>query len=441
MHAGKRISCMRALRLLACPFGIQRLILRGYRMSKLGWWVYKEDRWQVGNLGLNIRHTASFSRTSICQLSQLVGVVAKEGVGVLMEEEVVVEVVGAVAVVVAVVMQMSAISAGSLVTGKINVQSLGNNKPNTQQSSPAAGSSKLAGSANSFTPSAAPSPPYNSEVYTNFLSIEKLPSKVYVYEITFVKETDADGDPVLITRKFEKKGLFENDLKQRHAYVRLSTASVNFWVTDYTNIWSTRPLFDNDNETFVPPPVTNLTGINPYTRRTVTAESASIHFDRAIDCQQTLEHDPGNTTGNDVSAKLLERGLNAMFTAQAQRTAQQTPTNANPALKQVGANRFYKTEEAAKFDLDNSEQVKGFLGYFIPVRPGAQQYFLSSPFVARLSWSGAYRWTTSLRTFEAVRPKRRRCSKVSEFSFNDQVIFVIITCLGVLNSLPVSRIR
>ncbi|KAM0714443.1 hypothetical protein Q7P37_010230 [Cladosporium fusiforme] len=237
---------------------------------------------------------------------------------------------------------------------------------------------------------ASPAAPPSSGKYvlTNHLSIDQLPRKVYVYEILF-NGMDTNGNTIPVTRKFEKECLF-GVLRNQPGYADVRTQTN--WVTDHTMIWSTRPLFATANPNPNPNPVTVVNGVNgitafnPYSQRTVHAISGAITFDCVIDSAVALAQPLGNSTGhprNLADRALLERGLNAMISQQAQAAARRTP---NPTLKQVGANKFYRTHPASQFNLDLTGNVRGFEGYFLSARPGEGQYFLNvslrcSPFL------------------------------------------------------------
>jgi eukaryotic translation initiation factor 2C len=221
-----------------------------------------------------------------------------------------------------------------------------------------------------------------STVSTNFLSIAQRPVTLFVYEIEFVREFDNkdSNKPVLITKRFEREGLFAV-LKSKPRYRRLTTQ--DNWVTDCTNIWSTTPLFDDLDFTTVPPTENNLNGINPNSHRPISAKEATVIFKRVINLQKTigqLYRDSNGRVKGDDDPALLQRGLNAVISAHATQAARRQQTT----TLQSGANKFYDTTKG--FYLDGLEQVRAFHGFFISVRPGAQQLLVNinlrcSPFL------------------------------------------------------------
>lgn len=263
-----------------------------------------------------------------------------------------------------------------------------NLNPKSSSSQPPSGpSGKKSDSKNSSTPVVdSEEPPSSSTttdspktVLTNHLSIQSLPKQVYIYILEFFRETNATGREVLITRKFEKQGLFEDDLRLRHECTDLQPPRPSNWVTDYNNIWSTRPLFNNaagPNTEVVN--VANLQANDPNSLRQVRAESARITFHKVVFPLQTIAPDFRPTDNNESA--LLQRGLNAMITKHA-RLSSQPPT---PALIQIGANKFYRRND--HFGLGESQDVRAFHGYFLSTRPGTDQFFLNvnlrcSPFL------------------------------------------------------------
>jgi eukaryotic translation initiation factor 2C len=221
-----------------------------------------------------------------------------------------------------------------------------------------------------------------STVSTNFLSIKQRPVTLFVYEIEFVKEFDKkdNNKAVLVTKRFEKEGLFAV-LKSRPEYTRLVTQ--DNWVTDCTNIWSTTPLFDDLDFTRVPDTINLLAGTNPNSHRPVAAEEANVQFKRVINLQKTigqLYRDSNGRVKGDDDPALLPRGLNAVISAHATQAAQQQQAT----TLRSGANKFYDTTTG--FYLDGAQQVEAFHGFFISVRPGAQQLLVNinlrcSPFL------------------------------------------------------------
>jgi eukaryotic translation initiation factor 2C len=222
-----------------------------------------------------------------------------------------------------------------------------------------------------------------STVSTNFLSIVQRPVTLFVYEIEFVRDFDKkdNNKPVLITKRFEREGLFAV-LKSRPRYrPRLNTQ--DNWVTDSTNIWSTTPLFDDLDFTTVPPTEKDLNGINPNSHRPISAKEATVIFKRVINLQKTigqLYRDSNGRLKGDDDPALLQRGLNAVISAHATQAALRQATT----TLQSGANKFYDTDRC--FDLDSDQQVRAFHGFFISVRPGAQQLLVNinlrcSPFI------------------------------------------------------------
>lgn len=222
---------------------------------------------------------------------------------------------------------------------------------------------------------------WSSTVQTNFLSIEQRPIALFVYDVEFVRDYDKQDNnkAVLVTKRFEKEGLFAA-LRLRPGYARLRT-QFN-WVTDSTNIWSTTRLFDNIDFTRVPVAEGNLRGTNPNSNRQVSAVSAAVLFNRVINLQQTIGQlygdSNGQVKGNDDSA-LLSRGLNAILSKHAADTARSQTT-----VLQNGANKFHDLRRS--FILDKLEHLRAFHGFFISVRPGAQQLLLNinlrcSPFL------------------------------------------------------------
>jgi hypothetical protein len=221
-----------------------------------------------------------------------------------------------------------------------------------------------------------------STVSTNFLSIKQRPVTLFVYEIEFVKEFDKkdNNKAVLVTKRFEKEGLFAV-LKSRPEYTRLVTQ--DNWVTDCTNIWSTTPLFDDLDFTRVPDTINLLAGANPNSHRPVAAEEANVQFKRVINLQKTigqLYRDSNGRVKGDDDPALLQRGLNAVISAHATQAAQQQQAT----TLRSGANKFYDTTTG--FYLDGAQQVEAFHGFFISVRPGAQQLLVNinlrcSPFL------------------------------------------------------------
>lgn len=223
-----------------------------------------------------------------------------------------------------------------------------------------------------------------SSVLTNFLSIEQRPTTLFVYDIAFIRESGKDDNDktVYFTRKFDKEGLF-TALRQRPGYERLNT-QFN-WVTDYTNIWSTTPLFHDLNYMVVPAAEDQLAGTNLDSKRDITAERATITFSRAINLQKTIGQLYGDSNGQtkgDENSALLQRGLNAIVSKHASEKAKLPQSR----VRQVGANKFYDRDTG--FALDDGKNIIGALhGFFISVRPGAQQLLVNinlrcSPFLA-----------------------------------------------------------
>jgi hypothetical protein len=212
----------------------------------------------------------------------------------------------------------------------------------------------------------------SSTVLTNFLSIDQRPATLFVYEITFTREYDANDNnkAVLVTKRFDKEGLFEA-LRQRSRYRRL--AELDNWVTDGTNIWSTVPLFNDANFTMVPGDEARLVGTNSNSCRTITAVLASVTYKCVINLQKSIGQlygdSKGRVKGDDESA-LLQRGLNAMISKYATDAAVRQGTQ----TLQSGANKFYNTSTRPA---QLSQYVKAFHGFFISVLPGAQQLFVN----------------------------------------------------------------
>lgn len=219
-------------------------------------------------------------------------------------------------------------------------------------------------------------------VKTNYLQIDQRPQKIFVYQIAMVREfkEKADGtrEPQLFKRRNEMAAIFET-LKSLDGYDRLN--SQTSYVTDYDMIWSVRPLFDDSDETVVPPPCSQVNGTNPVTHVDVHAHEVSITFGRLLDMRlspaQMFKDQTGSIKGDEDPA-VLSRGINAFMMHHASMTAS---TN---GLTSVGRNTFFRNVPARP--LDGGRTIKVLRGYCLSLRRGTQRLLLNvnlkhSPFL------------------------------------------------------------
>ncbi|KAK3673508.1 hypothetical protein LTR78_006742 [Recurvomyces mirabilis] len=194
----------------------------------------------------------------------------------------------------------------------------------------------------------------NSEVLTNFLKVSQRPN--------FIFRSKTRTKLFYVKKKFEKEGLF-NAIKAR--LPRLT--SLNFWVTDFDLIWSTKPLFDDDDYRSSPPVINNVSGRNPDSLQPVSCLEAHIDFYKVLDLGRTVgqqfRDSTGRITGDDDPA-LLVRGLNTMIT-------QYAHNSSDGNLFAKNANQFYDVRE--NFAIQHN-RIVGYCGFYVsesPFKPGS----------------------------------------------------------------------
>ena len=216
-----------------------------------------------------------------------------------------------------------------------------------------------------------------SEVLTNYLEITERPALLFVYKIILTRCWDEEGKPVYVKNKFDKQGLFEH---MKTLLPQLNTSTC--WVTDYDMIWSTKPLFHEQEFDLVPTAMTNVTATNPNNFKQVTVEEAQITYAGVIYLRKTVGEafrNPADRLYEANDPEVLVRGLNAIVTDHARG---QTPAD----LISSGAGKFYETDWVR--NLSSTVEVRR--GFSASIRPGAQQILLNispkySPFLKAMT--------------------------------------------------------
>lgn len=190
-----------------------------------------------------------------------------------------------------------------------------------------------------------------TRVITNYVAVKKAPTKLHQYTVSF---------------NFTSKGTIKRKSELRHVFESLKNLhplqSRNDWATDFTYVWSVRPLFDGEELVIAEVCYFTLNGRPASIPKVTFTKELELDLRRG---HLDLVEDRNTNGGTDVAMK--SRALNAIV-------SHFMCLSTSAPIAQFGANRFFLTD--AYKDIANSPFLT-MRGYFSSIRPGNDRILLN----------------------------------------------------------------
>lgn len=202
--------------------------------------------------------------------------------------------------------------------------------------------------------------PVNSgSVKTNHLRLTP-PKEMFVYTINMIRAVKENGEDIIVKQLDDKRKLWAHALHT----IRELRDNPHCWATDYTLLWTVKPLFDPRK----PHEVANGQYVNDG-GVLLDYDAIRIIFKEKIDCHlptaALFQEANGMSTHNTTSA-LLIRGLNAFLTKHARQS------NSNTF---IGGNKAFANALSRQHNLTG--QLYALQGFFLSARPGIEHMYLN----------------------------------------------------------------
>ncbi|KAK3621321.1 hypothetical protein LTR56_022857 [Elasticomyces elasticus] len=212
-------------------------------------------------------------------------------------------------------------------------------------------------------------------IITNYVSVDKVPGQLYVYDVKYVAVDDpVDGREV--KRRTEKRNVFEA-LKALPPFSE-SDGIRKHWATDFNTVWSLEPLsFGNSTSPPVPKQMYPVAAVEyrKVSGRPATLDRVEFTFSGMLDFT-----DPSDTQSllnpglapNAKGASVHIAALNGLVSKHA--------TSALNSIIQVGPNKFFLAngfKPMAHPTYNVPAPFNAHRGYYSSIRPGSEKVLLN----------------------------------------------------------------
>lgn len=204
----------------------------------------------------------------------------------------------------------------------------------------------------------------NIQVVTNYVQVQKLPKRVYEYSISYGTITQTDKTYRNVTQRAQKEQIFKalRDMNPLHGN--------NDWATDYTAIWSLKPLQDPsqpsssshepvEGESFT----TERVDFHKFSGKQSSLTGVTFSFTRRLDFPNESRALVSSNIRNEKGAPVHITALNALISSK---------VASSGSVISTGPNKFF-----SRGDFDPFLAIQAHRGYFTSIRPGTENILLN----------------------------------------------------------------